>query len=68
MTPELAELLAVCREVAWSSWSNLYGAPYYQRRDAVKRLRASLLAFDDGQQGEPRATRAGAEPRPRVAA
>ena len=68
MTPELAALLAIAREVAWSSWSNLYGLPYYQRRDAVKRLRGALLTFD-GQQGEAQPTRNGAEPRrPKVAA
>ncbi len=45
-SPELRFLLDAIRRVAACSFSNRYGHPYYERREAVKQLRGCLDVWD----------------------
>lgn len=44
--PELAYVLALTRDLAWSSHCNVIGLRYLERRDAHARLRGALRAYD----------------------
>lgn len=44
--PELAYVLALARDLAWSSHCNVVGLRYVERRDAHARLRGALDAYD----------------------
>lgn len=44
--PELAYVLALARDLAWSSHCNVIGLRYVERRDAHARLRGALDAYD----------------------
>lgn len=44
--PELAYVLALARDLAWSSHCNVIGLRYVERREAHARLRGALAAYD----------------------
>lgn len=44
-SPELRYLVAAMRRVAAASFSNRYGLPYYERREAVSQLRGCLDVY-----------------------
>lgn len=44
--PELAYVLALARDLAWSSHCNVLGLRYAERREAHALLRGALAAYD----------------------
>jgi hypothetical protein len=44
--PELAYVLALTRDLAWSTHAKVIGLRYIERRDADARLRGALVAYD----------------------
>lgn len=44
-SPELRYLVAAMRRAAAASYSNRYGLPYYERREAVSQLRGCLDVY-----------------------
>lgn len=46
VVPELAYVLALARDLAWSSHCNVIGLRYVERREAHARLRGALAAYD----------------------
>lgn len=45
-SPELRYLVDAMRRVAAASFSNRFGLPYYERREAVAQLRGCLDVYD----------------------
>jgi hypothetical protein len=45
--PELAALVAAIRRAAQCTYSNRFGPPYAERRDAIRKLRGALSAWDE---------------------
>ena len=44
--PELAYVLALARDLAWSTHCNVIGLRYAERREAHARLRGALAVYD----------------------
>lgn len=44
--PELAYVIALARDLAWSTHCNVIGLRYAERREAHARLRGALAAYD----------------------
>jgi hypothetical protein len=44
--PELAYVLALARDLAWSTHCNVIGLRYAERREAHARLRGALAIYD----------------------